>query len=298
MGYETDIVPLIREELRQALLAGGFESFATDEAITHMLFPLGRRVGEAEHAHERTVRALEEMVREASAPVDERWLLTYRVLSALREQVNALVANGALEAESFLREWLGFGQNSFAAWRSGPPLFRSRQLLALVEAGLVTFVGPGMSVKARPGEASGPDGLGEGGEARETGISGAHFEVQGGGDSPVYRADAFLAAHLPSVNLGAYTSELVCALRERGEVREARLGAHGVEEGLVTGSIDLAETMFGVREDGSVDTTRLFLGVPVTQAQPGSAISAEPGTGAQLLINAERAAMLALGIAR
>ncbi|MDO5644286.1 MAG: FAD/NAD(P)-binding protein [Dermabacter sp.] len=281
--YEADIVPLIRAELALALTDAGFVEDAEDSAIGERLFPLGRRANEAARAHERTLDQLRLSVQEASAPADERALLVYRVLTAVRRQVNLLVSRGALTPGSFLREWLGFGQNCFASWVSGPPLLRARQLLALAEAGLVEFTGPGMSVHGDDA-----DGL---------------FTVRGGGDAPPRMADAFFAAHLPSVDLTACQSPLVRALAERGEVREARLGGETAafgpsdgEEGPATGSIDVADTLFPVARDGRVFTTRLFLGVPVSTAQPGSAITAEPGTAAPLLILAERAAREALGV--
>ena len=43
--------------------------------------------------------------------------------------------------------------------------------------------------------------------------------------------------------------------------------------------------------DGTVYERRLMVGVPVSTAQPASAITAEPGTSAQLLRHAEAVAM-------
>ena len=103
--------------------------------------------------------------------------------------------------------------------------------------------------------------------------------------------DAVLEAHLPSVDLPAYRSSLIGAWRERGEVQKDSWASRGSRRRVTTGSIAVEGLYAPVGTDGTVYERRLLIGVPVTTAQPGSAITAEPGTGAQLLRHAEAVAL-------
>ena len=85
---------------------------------------------------------------------------------------------------------------------------RVRQLLALEEAGLVRFTGPGMRV--------------------DVDDEAGRFVVTAGEDCR-YSCDGVLEAHLPGVELNAFTSPLLRAWRERGEARPVRLPAQRAE---------------------------------------------------------------------
>lgn len=269
LDHERDTLPLMIEELRQALAEAGFAGLATPEGVTRLLFPLGRRSVALDDAHRRTRAVLRKAIAAAADP-DPVWVLTFEVLTALRVRINALADAGAFTAGSLTRDVDGFLKNAFASWASGPPLGRARQALALEEAGLLVFAGPGMSI----------------GVDEEAG----RFAVRAG-HGPIHACDAVLEAHLPGVDLERYTSPLIRAWRERGEVRPAVLAdAHG-DEPLATGSIDVDHDGSPLGVDGRRLERRILLGSPVSAAQPGSAITAEPGRGAQLLRLAERAAI-------
>lgn len=269
LDHERDTLPLLVAELCHALGRAGFDALAEEEALMRLLFPLGRRSVAIADAHERTRAILRESIAAASDP-DPAWVLVFEVLTALRIRVNDLAAAGAFTTGSYTRDIDGFLKNAFASWASGPPVLRARQALALEEAGLLVFTGPGFALGADE--------------------QGGCFTVHAG-PGPVHRCDAVLEAHLPGVDLERYTSPLIRAWRERGEVRAAVLASSHGDEPLVTGSIDVTPDAELVAADGTVHRRRLMLGVPVSTAQPGSAITAEPGTAPQLLRRAEDAAI-------
>lgn len=269
LDHERDVLPLMVAELTGAMARAGFDALADEEAILRLLFPLGRRARALPDAHARTRAVLREAIAAASAP-DPAWTLAFRVLSALRIRVNELVDRGAYTSGSFLRDIDGFLKNAFASWASGPPVRRAREALALEEAGLLVFAGPAMSI--------------------EVDESARRFAVRAG-DGPAVLCDGVLEAHLPGVDLPRFTSPLVRAWRERGEVRAALLPDRHGDEPVATGSIDAADDGTLIGTDGEAFARRILLGIPVSTAQPGSAITAEPGTAPQLLRRAERAAI-------
>lgn len=269
VDHERDVLPLMLAELRSALEGAGLAELAAPDALERLLFPLGRRSRAIDDAHVRTRAVLREAIAAASEP-DPAWVLVFRVLAALRVQVNELSARGAYTSASMVRDIDAFLRNAFASWASGPPVRRAREALALEEAGLLVFTGPGMSI-----------GVDE---------DAARFVVSAG-DGPVHLCDGVLEAHLPGVDLARYTSPLVRAWRLRGEAQAAVLADRHGDEPLATGSIDAAEDGTLIGADRARFVRRILLGVPVSASQPGSAITAEPGTGAQLLRRAERAAI-------
>ena len=269
VDHEREVMPLMFAELRRALRGAGFEELADDEALTRLLFPFGRRGGESSHPHQRTRDVLREALRAATEP-DPAWVLIYRVLNTLRVQVNRLTDLGAYTTESVRRDIDGHLRNAFASWASGPPVLRVRQVLALEEAGLLEFTGPRMHL-----------------DIDETA---GRFAVHGA-EGAIARCDGVLEAHLPPVDLPAYRSALLGAWRERGEVQKDSWASRGTRRRMLTGSIAVDGLYAPIGVDGTVYERRLLVGVPVSTAQPGSSISAEPGTSPQLLRHAEAVAL-------
>ena len=245
------------------------QELASDEALIRLLFPFGRRGGDSADAHRRTREVLASALTAATAP-DPAWVLVHRVLIALRMQVNRLIDLGAYTTESVRRDIDGHLRNAFASWASGPPVLRARQVLALEAAGLVRFTGPRMHLDID----------------EEAG----RFAVRGG-DGSVTLCDGVLEAHLPPVDLPAYRSALLGAWRERGEAQKDHWASRGSRRRMLTGSIAVDGLYAPIGTDDTVYERRLLVGVPVSTAQPGSAITAEPGTSPQLLRHAEAVAV-------
>lgn len=271
VDHEREVMPLMFAELRRALRRGGFPELAHDELLLPLLFPFGRRGGESPHPPRSTREVLEEALRAAAEP-DPAWVLIYRVLIALRIQVNRLTDLGAYTTESVRQDIDGHLRNAFASWASGPPVLRARQVLALAEAGLLEFTGPRMHLDIDD-------------EAGRFAVHGTE------GEGKAIMCDGVLEAHLPPVDLPAYRSALLGAWRERGEAQKDSWASRGTRRRMLTGSIAVDGLYAPIGVDGTVFERRLLVGVPVSTAQPGSSISAEPGTGAQLLRHAEAIAL-------
>ncbi|SEE76424.1 Uncharacterized NAD(P)/FAD-binding protein YdhS [Streptomyces sp. 2112.3] len=166
--------------------------------------------------------------------------------------VDGLQRSGAVIEELWRSGELAAGQLSDALRHfalgtylsSGPPPLRAEQLLALAEAGVVTFVGPGMRVAAVPGDGALP---GDGAVPGDGGAQG-HRAVPGDGavgsaprravfraTSPalpgtVYEADILLDARLAAPEPDRVTDPLLRALLSRGELVQepAEDGAAGM----------------------------------------------------------------------
>ena len=151
-------------------------------------------------------------------------------------------------------------------------MLRARPVLALAEAGLLEFTGPRMHLDIDD-------------EAGRFAVHGTE------GEGKAIMCDGVLEAHLPPVDLPAYRSALLGAWRERGEAQKDSWASRGTRRRMLTGSIAVDGLYAPIGVDGTVFERRLLVGVPVSTAQPGSSISAEPGTGAQLLRHAEAIAL-------
>src|SRR5699024_660872 len=145
VDHEREVMPLMLAELRRALQEIGADEMAADAELLHLLYPFGRRGGGIDDAHRRTRDVLRDALEAATAP-DPVWVMVYRVLNALRIQVNRLIDLGGYTTDSVRRDIDGHLRNAFASWASGPPVQRVRQLLALEEAGLIEFTGPAMHI--------------------------------------------------------------------------------------------------------------------------------------------------------
>ena len=141
---------------------------------------------------------------------------------------------------------------------SGPPLFRTRELLALVDAGLVTFLGARPALTLADGEAT-----------LTAGTKAASASVL---------IDAWM--HSPDVRHRA--DPLTLSLGER--VRPF------VDDGQETGSPETTHERRTVHADGTVDERLHVVGIPTYAQWPDTTISPMPGTDPLMLQETDRAA--------
>nr|WP_255622486.1 FAD/NAD(P)-binding protein [Tessaracoccus sp. OS52] len=111
-----------------------------------------------DHVHAQGHASYQEFIRtrvaddlaEAELGLDSPFKAGLWEANAARRFLTELAAFDGIDAEGYdgdLREFLSFG----GTIGSGPPAFRAAQLLALVDAGLVSFVGPHITVEATAG---------------------------------------------------------------------------------------------------------------------------------------------------
>ncbi|HEY0542135.1 MAG TPA: FAD/NAD(P)-binding protein [Actinoallomurus sp.] len=202
-------------------------------------------------------------------------------LGATRGRVRRLVAHGGLAGDSHRRDLDGWFQGFAASVSSGPPAGRIEELLALADAGLLRFVGPGMTVTADP---------------RRRTFLGTSPQVRG---EPV-AAPAFLEAHLPPPGLRRTADPLLRQLRETGACRPYLIPTPG-GPAYETGGLEVTESPFHIVDaEGRPHPRRFALGIPIESVHWGTAIGATPRSNAAMLLQADavaRAAILAGGTA-
>ena len=160
---------------------------------------------------------------------------------------------------------------------SGPPAFRNRQLLALMDAGIVQLVGPAAHVTIEDGafHVSSP-------------------AVAGSAVSARTLVDAWMHAHDVSESADPLVRSLAAAGRLRPFTAPARSGG-----GVRTGSFDVdPDTGRLVHPDGSLDATFHVAGIPVDQAMHDTVISPMPRTDPTMLRETDRVARSLIAAAR
>jgi len=159
-----------------------------------------------------------------------------------------------LDPRSLVGDVFGWFMGFFSFYASGPPPDRLEQLLALADAGVLTFLGADLQVETDPVRGAFV--------ARSTTIEG---EVT---------ARAMIEATLPAFHLDRTTDPLLTALAARGEaVSQVLTAADG--QRLVTGQVLVDPTQRLVRADGSSAAHRFALGMHTVVkaaafARPGS----------------------------
>ena len=156
---------------------------------------------------------------------------------------------------------------------SGPPAFRNRQLLALVEAGIVHFIGPGARVIVTP-----------------EGFSAASPSVDGSRVTTHVLIDAWMHFHDVAETADPLAQSLIAADR----VRPFHISTRGGDR-VPTAGFDVdAATGRALRVDGSLDPAVHIAGIPVDDTLHDTIISPMPGTDPPILRGTGRGALSAL----
>ncbi|MDK8762608.1 FAD/NAD(P)-binding protein [Corynebacterium sp. MSK218] len=195
-------------------------------------------------------------IREAVAAADSPLKSALWVISAARKPASIAGSEGRMTWESrtsTYKEFMAFGQMV----GSGPPLFRTRQLLALADAGLATFLGERPQLE-----------VGEKFTLRT-----AHGEA-----SSAWLIDAWM--HSPDVRRAA--DPLAVSLN--GRVRAF------VDHGQATGSPETTWNRRVVNPGGGKDPRLHIVGIPTYAQWPDTTISPMPGTDPLMLQETDRTA--------
>lgn len=198
-------------------------------------------------------------IAEAAAGHDSALKAGLWALSSARKKVSVLGSEARYTLESrrgAYSEFMTFGQ----MMGSGPPLFRTRQLLALVDAGLVTFLG------ARP----------------TVSVDGTEFVMRSGEREA--RSTVLVDAWMHSPDIRRPGDTLSAALLAENRVRPF------VDGGVATGSPEIdPATRRAVNPDGQVDESVHIVGIPTYAQMPDTTISPMPGTDPLFLQETDKA---------
>lgn len=179
-------------------------------------------------------------------------------LSASRKPASILGSEGRYTYDSRLslyKSFMAFGQMI----GSGPPLFRTRQLLALVDAGLVSFIG------ARP----------------QVRMEGNEFVMTGKNIADEIRASTLVDAWMYSPDTRRPVDPSALSIQSRTRpFRETFADGSPV----ATGSPEVVpETRQLVNPDGTADSRLHLIGIPTYAQLPDTTISPMPGTNPLML---------------
>lgn len=198
-------------------------------------------------------------IAEAAAGHDSALKAGLWALSSARKKVSVLGSEARYTLESrrgAYSEFMAFGQ----MMGSGPPLFRTRQLLALVDAGLVTFLG------ARP----------------TVSVDGTEFVMRSGEREA--RSTVLVDAWMHSPDIRRPGDTLSAALVAENRVRPF------IDGGVATGSPEIdPTTRRAVNPDGQVDESVHIVGIPTYAQMPDTTISPMPGTDPLFLQETDKA---------
>ncbi|MFC3994742.1 FAD/NAD(P)-binding protein [Nocardiopsis sediminis] len=208
-----------------------------------------------------------------------------RAMAVLRGHVARLVRSGAIEGRSVVRDVEGWFMPLGLALASGPPPGRTAQVLSLVDAGLLAFLGEDSAIEFDPGVPGEP-----------AGAAGPAFTGRSAVRRPPVRARAFIETRMSKGKVSVTADPLLRSLLDSGR---ARLHSRPNADGTRThdASIDVTpEGFHPVDADGAADERIVVLGIPAEGVQPGSAIGATPGVPSPLLAGADAAAAHVLAL--
>lgn len=208
-----------------------------------------------------------------------------RAMGALRGQAGRLAAAGVLEGRSAVVDFEGWFNADGLFLASGPPSGRTREVLSLIDAGILRLTGPETVVTFDD----------------EAGQFVARSAITG----TVVRTRALIEPRMSKGKVPATNDPLLRSLLDSGRARvHTRRSRDGVDietdsmEATGAALDDGAPGLNLVRRDGSVDTRVVVLGIPALSTQPGSAIGATPGKPSPLLAGADVAARQIIAAAR
>lgn len=215
------------------------------------------------------------------------------VLRDLRNEIRLAVDHGKLEGASYrddLQSWYT-PLNAFLS--IGPPASRIEELIALIEAGVVEVLGPGVRLDAPPALPS-SSSLSPGGHG---GAGPAVFTV--GSDAvpgPPVTATALIEARLPEPDLPRTAEPLLRDLLDRGQAARHRIeGACGIA--YETKGLAVTERPYRLLDaEGRSHPRRFAYGVPTEAVHWVTAAGSRPGVNSMTLGDADAIARAVLAL--
>ncbi|XVQ85536.1 FAD/NAD(P)-binding protein [Microbispora siamensis] len=198
------------------------------------------------------------------------------VLRDLRNEVRQVVDHGGLTGRSH-RDDLDRWYTPLNAFLSiGPPAERVEQMIALIEAGVLTVVGPDMRVHARDGAF----------EAESAAVPGS-----------AVRARVLVEARLPEIDLRRTADPLLRHLLGTGQCRAYVIGGRRGEDGHETGGLAVTRRPYRLLDaDGRAHPRRFAYGVPTESVHWVTAAGVRPGVNSVILGDSDAIARSVLAL--
>ncbi|MFF4665433.1 FAD/NAD(P)-binding protein [Streptomyces sp. NPDC001282] len=197
------------------------------------------------------------------------------VLRDLRNEIRLVVDHGGIGGASYRDDLDGWYTPMNAFLSIGPPVRRVREMIALMEAGILRLVGPGMSVAPDPG----------------TGRFAVTSDLTG--DGPLL-VDALVEARLPEPDVRRTRDPLMRSMLARGQCRPYVVpdpdGA-----GYPTGGLAVSRAPYHVVDAaGLPHPARFAYGVPTEHVHWVTAAGVRPGVNSVILGDSDAMARAAL----
>ncbi|WP_078917661.1 FAD/NAD(P)-binding protein [Streptomyces sp. NRRL S-813] len=201
------------------------------------------------------------------------------VLRDLRNEVRLAVDHGGLDGDSHRDELDGWYTPLNAYLSIGPPASRIEEMVALIDAGVLEVLGPGMRAGT---EEDGPEG------ARFTGTS----DIPG----VLVRATTLIDSRLPEIDLRRTADPLLRHLLRTGQCRPYSIpGRAGAP--YETGGLAVTERPYHLVDARSEPHPRRFAyGVPTESVHWVTAAGIRPGVGSVTLEDSDAIAAAALSL--
>lgn len=206
----------------------------------------------------------------------------FNVLWQSRLLLKELIAAGHIDRVSIDMEICGWFESFVSGICDGPPPQRIAELLALAEAGIVTFVGPNMRIDAnedRTHEGAAPC------DTRPQIFTVTSAQVEGRVTGSVV-----IDAASPTNSITRAADVLMHGMLDRGQITAARLTLDDGREKLLNGLALTPRPYRTIDVEGTVHPRRFALSIQLSSMQWGLAIAANPGTNAATLSDSHAAA--------
>ena len=263
VSFRRDIWPLIARDAAEAHQAAGGDGRLDFGALAQPLD--GTAFTSEAELRARLIEDLRADIDEARKGAQSPVKAAAASIGASRVRVQKLIARGGLTPRSVQEDVAGWFRGFAATLASGPPASRIAELLALAEAGLVRFAGPGMRLEAD----------------HATGL----FASRATGGLTI-SARVAIEARLPETDVRRTADPLLADLIATGQGR-----ADG-------GSLDVTAGSYRViAADGRPHPALFALGIPLEGAQFLTALGPAPRSGSQFLAETDAVAREALRVA-
>jgi hypothetical protein len=300
VGFTADVWPLVDREVRavfyaahldgdRAAFLSAFRATPDDPDLPGrfgitarwdwdlIAFPYGdRRFGDHDEYRTWLLGHLRRDLEEARlGNVDGPLKAALDVLRDIRNEIRLVVDHGGLTGGSYRDELLSWYTPFNAFLSIGPPPRRIAEMIALVEAGMLSMCGPGMRVKPAP------DGFVVSSEK----IPGAELVTQ-----------TLVEARLPVTDIRATTNPLVRHLLETGSCTTYRIP--DPETGyVVSGGLAVTPKPYRLIDaTGQAHSRRFAFGVPTEPVHWGTAAGIRPGVDSVILGDADAIARACLAV--
>ncbi|MCQ4044510.1 FAD/NAD(P)-binding protein [Streptantibioticus rubrisoli] len=201
------------------------------------------------------------------------------VLRDLRNEVRLAVDHGGLDGDSHRDDLDGWYTPLNAFLSIGPPVSRIEEMIALINAGVLTVIGPGLAV-----------------DTEEDGTQPPAFVATCDIPGVTVRASVLIEARLPEPDLRRTADPLLRQLMESGQCRPYRIRSAGGGE-YETGGLAVSERPYHLIDAaGRRHPRRFAYGVPTESVHWVTAAGIRPGVGSVTLADSDAIARTVLAL--